>query len=319
MTKIVRLKLKGIKYAGDSIGDDIRLEVAFLNLFFGLNKKIKNGSAANLNQEIGYFFVSQASLSLVVGIKVIERDFVFNDVGGEQTEIKINLGDRSPQTSVHKITVKEQRGLPSGNRRAIFYVTIESLVAEATLYVPGTEDGWLVGRKIDTGEIVSLPAYLKVRLDRIESKREYVTVLEGPLQGAHLSISLNGQGKSYLLARDPQVGPISLTYSIATKILRLGRQTFQTTDDPENPWKIGVYDVEIPDAPHRGGINYPNVKYAKVWFRIGHSGTRYLHIGRHSAGCITLIEQEKWDRLCGVLLKARKGDGESVGVLEVID
>ena len=83
---------------------------------------------------------------------------------------------------------------------------------------------------------------------------------------------------------------------------------------------MGIYDIEIPDAPHEGGINYTKIaKFAKVWFRVGHKDAKYLHTGMHSLGCITVLEQDKWDEIFHQLIKARKGDGLSVGVLEVVD
>lgn len=82
--------------------------------------------------------------------------------------------------------------------------------------------------------------------------------------------------------------------------------------------RIIEYDIEIPDIPHPGGLHYPEARYAKIWFRVGHSGKRYIHTGEHSRGCITLLEQERWDELCKILSKARKDDGRSIGVLEVI-
>lgn len=233
-------------------------------------------------------------------------------------KLKIDLANNSPQNSVHEVLVQERRGLLSGKTTAVFSVTVEAKVSEANLYIPETDDGWLMGRIIGHKENTSMPAYLKVRHDRVELKREYFTVLEGLLQGVQLWISLNGQGKSHLPSNNPQTGPASLTYSRTKKTLQMGNKIYQTTDDPDSPWKVGAYDLEIPDAPHHGGIYYPNVKYAKVWFRIGHSGERYLHTGTHSLGCITMIEQEKWDELCKDLMKARKGDGRSIGILEVI-
>ena len=55
-----------------------------------------------------------------------------------------------------------------------------------------------------------------------------------------------------------------------------------------------------------------------MWFRIGHSGDRYVHTGTVSAGCLSMNEIKKWDNLCIKMLKTRKGDGVSVGTLKVI-
>ena len=76
----------------------------------------------------------------------------------------------------------------------------------------------------------------------------------------------------------------------------------------------------MPDASHLGGVAYMDkARLAKIWFRIGHSGSRYLHTGRVSLGCLTITEVKKWDALCETLLKARKDDSMSVGILEVSD
>ena len=65
--------------------------------------------------------------------------------------------------------------------------------------------------------------------------------------------------------------------------------------------------------------SYPDVVHARTWFRIGHGGDRFLHTGRASLGCITLIERNRWDALYAGLIRSRKGDGISVGTVEVID
>ncbi|MFY9462917.1 MAG: hypothetical protein WAP52_01890 [Candidatus Sungiibacteriota bacterium] len=77
----------------------------------------------------------------------------------------------------------------------------------------------------------------------------------------------------------------------------------------------------MPDAPHWGGEPYlDRAKLAKVWFKVSHrDDKRYLHPGARTAGCITLTEISRWDELCKILLKARKGDGRSVGVVEITD
>ena len=48
-------------------------------------------------------------------------------------------------------------------------------------------------------------------------------------------------------------------------------------------------------------------------------GEIYIHTGTYSLGCITLIENNKWDALYSVLIKSRVGDDRSIAVLEVID
>jgi hypothetical protein len=86
------------------------------------------------------------------------------------------------------------------------------------------------------------------------------------------------------------------------------------------PWQKGLYDIELPDYPHRGGRNYLNQsKRAMTWFRIGHGSERYLHAGGLSLGCITVIETKRWMEIYDALIKSRKGDFISVGTLEVID
>jgi hypothetical protein len=81
-----------------------------------------------------------------------------------------------------------------------------------------------------------------------------------------------------------------------------------------------LYDIEIPDYSHKGGRNYlRQSKRAMTWFRIGHGGERYLHTGGYSLGCMTVIEVSRWMEIYDALIKARKGDFMSVGVLEVVD
>ena len=52
---------------------------------------------------------------------------------------------------------------------------------------------------------------------------------------------------------------------------------------------------------------------------MGHIGDRYLHTGQRSLGCITIIENARWLEIYNILIKARKNDFVSVGVIEVID
>lgn len=84
-------------------------------------------------------------------------------------------------------------------------------------------------------------------------------------------------------------------YSISKKTIILNGRVYATVDYRNAPWKKGLYDIEIPDYPHPSGARYEKqAPRAKTWFRIGHSGDRYLHTGGISLGCITVIEQVRW-------------------------
>ena len=94
----------------------------------------------------------------------------------------------------------------------------------------------------------------------------------------------------------------------------------KSIDYKNSPWEKGLYDIEIPDYPHLGGARYEKqAPRAKTWFRIGHNGEKYLHTGGRSLGCITVTENTRWAEIYNALIKARKGDSVSVGILEVID
>ena len=110
------------------------------------------------------------------------------------------------------------------------------------------------------------------------------------------------------------------TYSISKKLFTLNNKKYKTEDDPKNPWEKGLYDIEIPDCAHSGGAEYEDeAPRAKTWFKIGHTGERYLHTGSVSLRCMTIKEIDKWMEIYNILIKARKGDFMSVGVLEIID
>ncbi len=94
--------------------------------------------------------------------------------------------------------------------------------------------------------------------------------------------------------------------------------------DSGNPVSKGRHDLELPDAPYKGGEYYMSrSSRAKSWFLIGHGllgdgAGRYLHPGRISAGCVTVTDVENWNRLYRYLIPSRKGDNLSVGTINVI-
>ncbi|MFA4872650.1 MAG: hypothetical protein WC659_01805 [Patescibacteria group bacterium] len=322
MTKLIRLKVSRIKYTGDSIGDDIRIEVESLNKFVGLNMRLKRGSDRALNVEIGQFFGDGVSFALPVTIRIIERDLVFNDVGSVQKTIKVNLSDPSSQRNIYTIEVRERRGYLT-RKKAVFEVTLEAGVSDTILYVADESgDGWVVTVPEHGTENISLPYHLKISLEKYDTKRQYFKIMEGIIQGTKASVQIESNGTSHLRTENPHTGSAHLTYSLSRGTLKMNRNVYKVLNFPQDPepWKNGLYDIEIPDAPHEPGEAYlDRARLAKVWFRVGHGGERYLHTGSVTLGCITLTEVERWDYMCKVLMKARKGDGESIGVLEITD
>lgn len=320
MLKLITLKLTNVKHSGDPIGDDIRIDISVWNNFISIDKKVKNWESIACQDTVGQFFADGTIFNPEIKIAVIEKDLIYNDVGSVSAKLKINLDSAVSQLSAHKIEVYEKRGMSGhSQKRAVFEITLEANMVVPIGFVSETDDGWLVV-KDEVGREFSLPSYLKVLLERRETEREFFVILEGVLRGRKASALYQPDGSSYFMVKNLPTPPVKTTYSISKKVLNLSGKKYQTTDYPDASWEKGSYDIEIPDAPHSGGSNYITVApHAKVWFRVGHSGKRYIHIGRRSAGCITLIEQNRWEEVWSILVKARKGDGASVGVLEIVD
>lgn len=325
MFKSIQLKLAKIKYRGDSIGDDIRVEIEILGKFLRIDKRIKVGASAEVNQEVGRFETDQELFYAEVMIAVVEKDLLFNDVGSIKEEIKVNTVVTKPQQFIFEIKVRETRSISGkfwGKAAAVFEISLEAEVSDVVKYVPDRDEmyGWLAVKFEDDRSVESLPAYLKVKFERADTKREYFTILEGPHRGRLASVKLRDDGSSWFFTKVQHEPMIHVKYSISQKNFILKDKKYKTVDYPGTLWKKGLYDIEMPDYPHRGGRNYLNQsKRAMTWFRIGHGGERYLHTGSQSLGCMTIIETKRWMKIYNSLIKARKSDFMSVGVLEIID
>ena len=323
--KILSLTLASIKYSGDSVGDDIRAEIDVFGKFLRVDKIIKAGATKEINQEIGKFETDQKLFKSGIRIAIIEKDLLFNDVGNIDSDIEIDTKITKSQQFIYKVEIKETRSVLGkfwGKKIANFEVTLEAQVVDAVLYIPNEDDGkgWLKVKLADNKSIESLPAYLKVKPEHINNGREYFTILEGAHYGKSASAVLKKDGSSNLIS-GIQHEPMALaSYSISKKTFTLNSKIYETVDYKNAPWKKGLYDIEIPDYPHSGGARYEKkAPRAKTWFRIGHNGERYLHTGGQSLGCITIIEITRWAEIYNALIKARKSDSVSVGILEVID
>lgn len=325
MLKFVQLKLSKIKYSGDSIGDDIRVEIEVLGKFLRIDKRIKVGTSVEINREVGRFETDRGLFYAEVSIIVIEKDLLFNDIGGTSGIVKVNTGISKSQQFIFEVQIRETRSVLGkfwGKATAVFEIILEVEVLDAIKYIPDEDKmhGWLAVMLEDNKSIESLPAYLKVKVERVDTKREYFTILEGPYSGRPASVKFRADGSSWLISGVKNDPMVRAAYSISQKTFILKGKKYKTVDYSEAPWKKGLYDIEIPDYPHKGGRNYlDQSRRAMTWFKIGHSGEKYLHIGGRSLGCITIIETTRWMEIYNTLIKARKGDHMSVGVLEVID
>jgi hypothetical protein len=317
-TKLVTLHLLDLTYEGQSIGSNLTVEAELSGQFVSVNKKVAVGQTVNLNCEIGQFQTAGNEFLVAGTVRVMERDPVFNDLGQTKVNFRFPIAGNQTQDFELLIPVVET-GRPGSEREAVFLVRLRGAAVTATRYISRSKDGWTGVLSEATGAKLALPARLRVSVFKVESKREYITILEGTHRGTRATIKLNADGTSRLEAETAQTAEVKLRYSKAARTLTIGRQTFLTRDYPLRPWAKGVYDIEIPDWPHKGGLRFPEANLAKVWFRVGHSGDRYIHTGAASSGCVTLTERNRWDALCEILMRARKGDGISVGTLTVVD
>lgn len=323
MLKNIQLKLLNIKYNGESVGDDIRVEIEALGKFLRIDKRIRVRTAAQVNQTISIFETDQKIFEFNTRVVVIEKDLLFNDVGNGSVDIKVDTAIIKPQKFSCKIEIKETRSIFGkiwGNRVAIFEIMLETQVSEAIMCTPRTKDGWLKVILEKDKTMISLPPFLKIKTDGIIGKRERFVILEGVYRGQAGTVKLLPDGSSQFISIVGYSSMVRAKYSISKKLFELEGAEYKVSDHPNTPWKKGLYDIEIPDAPHKIPKEYlEKAKFARIWFRIGHVGEKYLHTGRVSLGCMTITEIEKWDELCEVLLKARKGDLISIGIVEIVD
>jgi hypothetical protein len=271
MLKSIRLKLSKIKYGGDSVGRNIRVEVEVLSKFLRVDKRINAGTTVEINREVGRFETDRGLFQTEVLIAVIEKDLLFNDVGNAKGNVKINTAVTKPQQFVFEVQVGESRSLLSrlfwGKRIAIFEVTLEAQIDEVEWYTPDTEDGWLV--TLDKQEKpVSLPAYILVRPTSIKNGREYFIPSEGTHRNELLSVPLKDDNSSYLISNVKHESMISAEYSISEKVFTLNGKKYKVTAYPEAPWKKGTYNIGIPDYPHGSNDNYTEAIKQKSGFQL---------------------------------------------------
>ncbi|MES0491495.1 MAG: DUF4157 domain-containing protein [Leptospirales bacterium] len=161
------------------------------------------------------------------------------------------------------------------------------------------------------------PHFMRVRQEAKKGKELNVIVLEGRFKGKDAFVKQERIGKN----RSPK-GIASLTFEAtketSTRLLghlHLGSSgKVKAFTQKSNRVPPGKHNIEIPDFQHYYGRKYG--PFGTTWFRIGHSGDRYIHPGLVSLGCVTVDETTKWPMVYHYLIEARK-NSMSVGEITV--
>jgi hypothetical protein len=125
MAKAISLKILKLQYGGESIGDDIFLEIEIAEEKFSSYQTIKCGSTFEYNQEVKQLRGIENTVEIPLKIKVTEKDFLFSDVGENTGVILIDL-NYLPQTFDFQVKVQERNKLTFGKSTAIFLITLEA-------------------------------------------------------------------------------------------------------------------------------------------------------------------------------------------------
>lgn len=211
--------------------------------------------------------------------------------------------------------------------RSVPQATALKLPAAQDRFVRATADGWLL--VMMSGTKTSLPSGLKVSLTGSSGGRDDGVVSEGMLAGKRFDVTAGNLAASFRRLDSLKAtvakragGPVviggvsyELELQLAFKEAGISKSAgpFAATTDAANPISSGNHEMEIADFPHDYGSTYG--PHGTVWFRIGHSGDRYVHPGRRSAGCLTCAPSQ-WEAIYEILNSARL-DARSVGTLTV--
>jgi hypothetical protein len=207
--------------------------------------------------------------------------------------------------------------------------TTQNLSADQIRFVRAAESGWLLA--LSNCEEIMLPSGLLVSLNKTFADRDYGVIVEGALEGEMFSVPTGSLSPSYprvgsLIIKlekcsgsPVQIAAINYGFQISFDFVE-GEQPmsigpFPATIDADNPLPAGTYDVEIADLPHQRGNGYGS--FGTVWFRIGHSGNRYLHPGKSTGGSIGCAPSH-WTDIFQILHRARLNK-KTVGTLSVIE
>lgn len=314
MSNYLSITLKQIKYSGDNMGRELKFKLKVGDQVANISIRLPRGESRSFDKVIFQKTSKEKIIILPIAAEIRETSERHIDFGSGTSRFKIQLKEERIQKHIFGVEVKGS-GREKG-KTAIFTFVLEASVEPALCYVSDVRpNGWL-RVKFDNGDVYPLPQMLKVEIIKIEKGREYFNILEGRFRGRKASVGLEDD-KSHLSRKGEHRGPARLVFNQKAEKLTIdGLEIYNADMDENNPLPPDRYDLEIPYELHPKGAPYLSYsKYAKTWFRIVHEGKRFLHVGRVSAGCITVIEKNKWTEIYNFLIRSRK---DTVSVGEVI-
>ena len=324
--KRATIELISVNYGASNIGNDLQISFEIEGTTKVIDTSINHLKEQSFNTQIFQGLVDE-NHSIIVKAKVTEKDSWdgADDIGTATLHLK-GSGDYSLIVNVNEAKqIRTWKGWSYTKKRVVsstvatFHIKLKATLADPVTYVSDADGkGWLKV-KLDTGIIVSLPYMLKVSLIKETESREHFEILEGSYLGKTASVTKREGGGSYLSASEVHKTGVTVVFNKTSQELTIGSKSYFAITDSSNPVPSGTWSIEIPDAPHQGGHYYESSsKYATTWFRVGHSGDRYLHSGNRSAGCVTVKKLSGWDEIYNKLIRSRKNK-LSVGTLKVED
>lgn len=235
MPKKITLKLTNVRYGGQSIGNDVRVEIDIFGKIVACDAKLKREESVKPNLELGSTLIEKKPVEISATIRVIERDILFPDKGQATAKITVDPSASFPQAFTHTIAVRESRGFLT-KRTARFEITIEAHIPKR---LPTVDDPKWTGNFHDDpiqmilaraifGEGRSLPEQGRIAIDwvvrnRIGYSQWGIAYHDVILHPSHFS-AFNKTDRNRKLVEDPDGDPTQRNawhqcYDIASGII----------------------------------------------------------------------------------------------------
>ena len=158
-----------------------------------------------------------------------------------------------------------------------------------------------------------------------ENVRQYLGVFAPASSPVTLNVTMGRRdGKWHSVARNLDLDQQLATGTIDKVTVAITLNSNWGPPDNFTPIPPGTYDIGIPDYPHSAAMTRyyrdtePSLMYDQVWFPIKYGdGSRYVHVGNVSDGCVTVLSLDKWVSVYNAMIRRRDLGTGFVGRLVV--